>query len=248
VRAVNLIPADQRRGAGGIGGRSGGVVYVLTGGLAVLVLLGVIYALAVHDVHNKNSQLAVVTQQVNSVTSEAQALSPYVQFAATSANEVSQVNLLADSRFDWPTAMRQLALALPGDVTLTSFSATAGSGPVNTSGETDTAFILDGCATRQSETAEVLTRLASVPGVDSVALTNTIEDAKPGKSGAAGAPGGAAGGCPYVMFSLAVNYAASYTIPDTKTSTASRPGQTVSSASSPTVSTAAKQQTTGVAP
>jgi hypothetical protein len=246
VRAVNLIPADQRRGAGGIGGRSGGVVYVLTGGLAVLVLLGVIYALAVHDAANKTSQLAVVTQQVSTVTSEAAALSPYVQFAATSANEVSQVNLLAESRFDWPTAMRQLALALPSDVTLTSFSATAGTGPVNTSGETDTAFNLTGCATRQSETAEVLTHLASVPGVDNVTLTNTVENGKPSKAGAAGSAGG--GGCPYVEFTLAVNYSGSYTVPNSKAPTASHSGQTASSASSPTVSTAAKQQTTGVAP
>ena len=44
MRAVNLIPADERRGAGGIAGRSGGVVYVLVGGLAVLVALGVVPA------------------------------------------------------------------------------------------------------------------------------------------------------------------------------------------------------------
>jgi hypothetical protein len=30
VRAVNLIPAEERRGAGGLAGRSGGVVYVLS--------------------------------------------------------------------------------------------------------------------------------------------------------------------------------------------------------------------------
>ena len=33
MRAVNLIPADQRRGAGGLAGRSGGIVYVVAGGL-----------------------------------------------------------------------------------------------------------------------------------------------------------------------------------------------------------------------
>jgi hypothetical protein len=244
VRAVNLIPADQRRGAGGIGGRSGGVVYVLTGGLAVIVLLGVLYALAVHDVSNKTTQLAVATQQVTNVNSEAAALAPYVQFSTISTNEVSQVSTLAKSRFDWPTAMRQLALALPSDVTLTSFSATAGNGPLTATGAAGTSFALNGCATRQVEIAKVLTRLASVPGVDNVTLTNTIEGAKLDKSAGA-TSAGSSGGCPYVTFSLAVNYSATYTVPDVKPSAS---GRGKSTPSSPTLSTAAKQQTTGVAP
>ena len=41
VKAVNLIPPDQRRGAGGLAGRTGGIVYVVVGGLAVIVALGV---------------------------------------------------------------------------------------------------------------------------------------------------------------------------------------------------------------
>ena len=42
MRAVNLIPAEQRRGAGGLAGRTGGVVYVVLGMLVVLVALGVV--------------------------------------------------------------------------------------------------------------------------------------------------------------------------------------------------------------
>jgi Tfp pilus assembly protein PilN len=247
VRAVNLIPADQRRGAGGIGGRSGGVVYVLTGGLAVVALLGVVYALAVHDVASKKTQLAEVTQQVSAVTSQAQSLQPYVSFASVSANEVSQVDTLAKSRFDWPDAMRQVALALPVDVTFTSFSASAGSGPAAADGTTDTTFNLSGCASTQGEIAAVLTNLASVPGVDTVTLTSTTEQRRQRKSGKSmikAAESGSGGGCPLVEFSLAVNYKGSYTVPDTKFST-----QTGSpSASTPTISTAASQQSTGVTP
>ena len=76
VRAVNLIPADQRRGAGGLAGRSGGIVYVLTGGLAVLVALGVVYALAVNSVASRKTELASVTRQVAVVNIEAQTLCP----------------------------------------------------------------------------------------------------------------------------------------------------------------------------
>jgi Tfp pilus assembly protein PilN len=248
VRAVNLIPADQRRGAGGIAGRSGGIVYVLPAGLAVLVLLGVIYALAVHQVADKKGQLAAVTQQVASVNEQAQALAPYVQFAGVSAVEVSQVKTLAGSRFDWPDAMRQLALALPPDVTFTSFNATANQGPANADGSTDTTFTLTGCASTQGEIANVLTNLAGVPGVDDVTLTSTAENLKQTKSGksqvtSAEASGGA---CPFVTFAVDVAYSSAYTIPLQKTGGGASPGQTVSAApSSPTISTAATQQSTG---
>jgi len=125
MRAVNLIPSDQRRGAGGLAGRSGGIVYVLTGGLAVLVALGVVYALAVHSVASRKTDLASVTRQVAVVTAEAQALTPYVQVAGVTTEKVHEVTSLAESRFNWPSAMQQLALSLPGDVTFTSFTATA---------------------------------------------------------------------------------------------------------------------------
>ncbi len=249
MRAVNLIPADQRRGAGGIAGRSGGVVYVLPAALAVLVLIGVVYAFAVHDVASKKSQLAEVTQQANSVSAQAQALAPYVQFAGVSALEVNQVTSLAGQRFNWPSAMRQLALALPSDVTFTAFSATAGAGPANASGSSDTAFNVTGCASTQGEIAHVLTNLAVVPGVDTVTLTSTVEARRQKKSGKSQARAAQAigGTCPLVTFTLGVNYSSAYTIPNSKTPKGTSPGQTVSTpAASPTISTAASQQSTGV--
>ena len=246
MRAVNLIPADQRRGAGGIAGRSGGIVYVLPAGLAVLVLLGVVYALAVHKVAEKKSQLAAVTQQVSSVTAEAQTLAPYVQFAGVSTVEVSQVKTLASSRFDWPNAMRQLALALPPDVTFTGFNASANSGPADANGVSQTVFNLIGCASTQGEIANVLTNLASVPGVTAVSLTSTVEKTRQYKSGKSQIAAAEAIGavCPLVTFTIGVDYTGSYTVPLQKAPSGS--GQSNSTGSSPTISTAATQQSTGV--
>ena len=254
MRAVNLIPAEQRRGAGGIAGRSGGIVWVLTAGLAVLVLLGVVYALAVHKVAAKNSQLASLTQQVTAVNAQAQSLAPYVQVAALSAEKVQEVTTLAKSRFNWPEAMRQLALALPADVTLTSFGATANSGTPDASGVGGTGFNLTGCASTQGEIANVLTDLAAVPGVTAVTLTNTTESQKmttrfSSAKARATATESTGGGCPYVTFTLAVNYSGSYTLPSTKTPSASSGAQTVSTSTGPAViKTAASQQSTGVKP
>ena len=78
MKAVNLIPTEQRRGAGGLAGRSGGIVYVVVGTLAVIVALGVVYASAVKSVADRKGQLTAVTAQVAQVQQQAAALSPFV--------------------------------------------------------------------------------------------------------------------------------------------------------------------------
>ena len=255
MRAVNLIPAEQRRGAGGIAGRSGGIVYVLTGALAVLVVLGVVYALAVHKVADNKGELASVTGQVTAVNAQAQALAPYVSFASATQQQVGQVTTLARQRFDWPSAMQQLALGLPRDVTFTSFAAAAGGGadavtPATAAVTPATAgagasFTITGCATRQGEVATVLENLATVPGVTDVSLTSTVENAKPGKKSSSSLAADST--CPYVTFNLALSYAGAYTVQDSNGSANSASGEqtAASSGSSAAISAAGSQQSTG---
>jgi Tfp pilus assembly protein PilN len=250
VRAVNLIPAEERRGAGGIAGRSGGVVYVITGGLAVLVVLGIVYAAAVHTVAQRKGQLATVTEQVAAVTAENDQLAPFVQFAQISAQQTQQTLSLANQRFDWPDAMEQLALALPSDVTLTSFTATDGATPsaaAATSSSGGPAFTLEGCASAQSEIPAVLTRLAAVPGVATVSLQSTAENKRAKHKVSAKAVEATTSGCPYLSFTLALDYDSSYTVPAVKgLSSGSGGAQTVSSSTgASTVVQTAKQQVTG---
>ena len=266
MRAVNLIPSDQRRGAGGLAGRSGGIVYVLTGGLAVLVALGVVYALAVHSVASRKTDLASVTRQAGIVTAEAQALTPYVQVAGVTTEKVHEVTSLAESRFNWPSALQQLALALPADVTFTSFNATAGGGaPTSTpaattatgsaaASGTGASFSLIGCASTQREVAGVLTNLFQVPGVSNVQLASTVETIAPKKlsrQAALKAALSAGGTCPLVTFTVSLSYAGSYTIPNTKAPKASSGGaQTISSSSgrrTKVVHTAASKHSAGAA-
>ncbi len=186
MRAVNLIPADERRGAGGIAGRSGGLVYVVAAGLLVVVMLGVVYAFAVKDVANKTGQLNQVTREVALVTAEANSLAPYGQVHSLSQSKVSSVVQIAESRFNWPGAMAQLALALPSDVTINSLTGRrrrrrrapaprfrrrrrSAGGPT---------FALAGCASSQSEIATILTRLASVPSVTNVSLADSAKQSR----------------------------------------------------------------------
>jgi hypothetical protein len=244
MRAVNLIPAEERRGAGGLAGRSGGVVYVLTGGLALLVALGVIYASAVHSVAKDEGELASLTTQVAAVNTESQALQPYVAVASISAAKVLQVTALAEQRFNWPTAMAQLALALPNDDSFTALTASPGgagsaaaAGPVS-GGQ---AFDLTGCSNSQGEVPSLLTDLASVPGVTDVALVSTDDNSSVklhglpttlNRGGRPKADEPSSGGCPRVTWTVNLDYAASYTVPNVKLPQGSSTGaQTVSSSS-----------------
>jgi Tfp pilus assembly protein PilN len=250
VRAVNLIPAEQRRGAGGLAGRSGGIVYVLSGGLVLLVVFGVVYALAVHKVSDNKRELASLTQQVASVNTQAQALQPYVQVAQMAAEKVGEVTTLANQRFNWPGAMQQLALALPSDVTLTSFGATTaapGATVPTSAGASNATFTLTGCARSQAEISQVLIDLTSIPGVTNVALDNTAENASYAKISGTTSPEAAAGGCPLVTFNVTLSYSGTYTVPTSNAPSGSTGAQTVSAPTGSTsIKTAASGQSTGV--
>jgi len=241
VKAVNLIPADQRRGAGGLAGRSGGIVYVVAAGLLVVVVLGVFYAFAVKDVANKTGQLNQVTAEVNQVTIQANSLQNYVQVHQLSQTKVKSVVAIAQSRFNWPGAMAQIALALPSDVTfssLTAISANSSSSgtsavPSTTTSAGGPTFALSGCASSQSEIATILNRLQAVPSVTNVSLSDATKqtDAAPNthngtvSRSAAGSQGGK---CPLVSWTISLAYSPSYTVPTQKLPHSSTSPSTVS--------------------
>ncbi|HLW94986.1 MAG TPA: hypothetical protein VKS25_06395 [Solirubrobacteraceae bacterium] len=245
MRAVNLIPADERRGAGGLAGRSGGLVYVVAGGLLVVVVLGVVYAFAVKDVAKKTGQLNQVTREVALVTAQANSLQPYTQVHALSEGKVQSVVSIAESRFNWPAAMEQIALALPSDVTFNSLTAIAGNGssagtavvPSTTSSAGAPTFALSGCASSQSEIATILTRLASVPSVTNVSLADSAKqsDTAPNTRNGTVSRGSAApqsGRCPIVSWTANLSYSGSYTVPNQKLSSSSPSSSTVSRSTS----------------
>ena len=128
MKAINLIPPDQRRGAGGIAGRTGGVAYVVQAALVALVVVGVVYAVSVHDVAKRTTTLAEVTQETTVVKAQIAALQPFVLFQSLSQARIEDVASLAAERFDWPRAMAQVALALPSNVTLNSLAGSAAGG------------------------------------------------------------------------------------------------------------------------
>jgi len=181
-------------------------VYVLLGALAVAVVAIFSYVLVQNSVSDRQAELTKVTRDANVAQAQAAALKPYSEFAQLSATRAQTVNSLANSRFDWEQAMRDLALVLPSNVWLTSFVGTvapgisfgdtgAGSGS-NTgtlrSSQPVPAVELVGCTDSQAEVARVLTRLRLVRGVTQVSLASS-EKADAASSSGGGGGGGAAG-------------------------------------------------------
>jgi hypothetical protein len=237
MRAVNLIPPEQRRGAGGLAGRTGGAVYVIIVALVALVACGLVYALAVHDVAKRTTTLAEVTNQTNAVAAQAAQLQPYVQFHATAQADVETVASLAAQRFDWPRAMQQIALAMAPAVTIASLTGATTGTPapttvpgaavapaVGTTGATTApatttnpalpaTFSLVGCATTQLGVAQLLVRFRELSGVLSASVSTYTKQAalslKPSKA-VAYQP------CAKVTWNMTINYGGGYGIPSPK--------------------------------
>ena len=199
MRAVNLIPRDQRRGGGGgSGGRTGSAVYIVLGALGALVLATAVYTLTGNQVNSRKGEVAKASQEAATLEQQAAALKPYTQFATLSESRVQTVTSLADSRFNWERAMRDLARALPGDVWLTSLIGTVapgvtleGGGGGSTgslrSAVKSPAIEMVGCTDSQSSVSRVMARLRIMRGVQRVSLASSEK-----AEGAAG-PGGGGG-------------------------------------------------------
>jgi Tfp pilus assembly protein PilN len=209
MRAVNLIPVDERSGAD----RSGGAVYILLGILGALVLFTVAWVLVNNQVTSKQSNLEQLRADTTAAQQQAAALAPFRTFASMREKRVETVKSLADSRFAWGPVLRKMSMVLPRDVWLTSMVGTVAPG-VSIEGQGggggDTSALraalpvpaveLQGCTSSQAEVARVLTRLRLIDGVVRVSLASskksdkgTVGSQQPSESDTSTGPAAGAG-------------------------------------------------------
>jgi len=177
VRPVNLIPPDLRRGDSAPL-RTGPLAYIVVGALA-LALIGVtMLVLASSEVAEKKDELVTLRREDAAAKARAEELAPYAQFQVMSQQRVETVAGLADSRFDWPRVMRELALVLPDDVLLTNLTAGAGASGEEAGGEglggiQGPSLELSGCTVGQDSVARFVTALKDIDGVTRVGLQSS---------------------------------------------------------------------------
>jgi Tfp pilus assembly protein PilN len=179
VRPVNLIPQEDRRGAKAplrTGPLSYAIVAVLLlalGGVSLLVLTG-------NKISDRKAEVASLQSQVDAAQAQADQLSSYTHFADLQQARQETVASLASSRFDWERTLHEMALVLPGDVWLTSMTASAASDPSSTSssttavdGVTGPSLDINGCASGHDAVAKFLAALRDIDGVTRVTVLSS---------------------------------------------------------------------------
>jgi Tfp pilus assembly protein PilN len=220
MRAVNLIPSEQRSG-GTVGSRSQGAAFAVPVLLAGLAILALLYGMAHHQAASRRAEAASLEARAQQLQAQAARLASYTSFVAMREQRLQTIAQLVGSRFDWSAAMGELSRVLPSNVSLSSMQgtvgATSGSATSKTSTSTSSSasapvasvtppgtvptFTLTGCATSQAVVAQMLVRLRLVSGVSNV----TLQSSTSSTSGGGGASGSS---CPKgdPVFSVQVSF------------------------------------------
>jgi hypothetical protein len=235
MRAVNLIPQDQR-GTVSAAGRSGGGAYAVLGVVGGLALLALLYGIAKHEISDNKSKAAELSARAAKAEAAATQLAPYTSFIAVRESRIQAVSLLMGTRFDWSHSLHELGRVLPKDASISSIDGTVGSSSASASKSTSTSpsagsssvasatpagtiptLTLDGCATSQGEVALVLQRLRLMDGVGEVKLASSTKS----NSGAAsnGAPGSCAPNDPAFVANVAFDPLPTPAAPSTPSTT-----------------------------
>jgi Tfp pilus assembly protein PilN len=180
VRPVNLIPQEDRRGAKAplrTGPLSYAIVAILLlalGGVTLLVLTG-------NKISDRKAEVASLQSQVDAAQAQADQLSTYTHFADLQQARQETVASLASSRFDWERTLHELALVLPGDVWLTTVTASAAADPSSSTSSSTTAvdgvtgpsLDINGCASGHDAVAKFLAALRDIDGVTRVTVLSS---------------------------------------------------------------------------
>ena len=181
MRAVNLIPAEDRRGLRGGGSGSGIASYIVLGVLAAVVAMSAAYTLANRSVSDHRAELDSVQSQLETAQAQVQRYASYTGFTALRQKRTETVRSLAASRFDWSHALHELARTMPSNAWLTSLKGTVTPGVTIDGGSGDPlratlqkpALEILGCTTSQADVAKVISSLRRVDGVERVSLSSS---------------------------------------------------------------------------
>ena len=180
MKAVNLIPSDQRR-AKASGNMSGGAYGVL-GVLAVLLVMAVAYVMTSNSVNDSQSKAAQARQEAKVAKDKAAQLGSFSDFASIKEQRLTSVMAAAQTRFDWERFMRELSRVMPANSWIhTTNASVSGDTSGGNLSSPDTAVPLPeanlvGCTPRQSEVARMMVRLEQMYRVTDVALNESTQE------------------------------------------------------------------------
>ena len=208
MRAVNLIPPEDRRGDRAPL-RAGPLSYVLLGVLLSAFIGVYLMVSAQNSISENETRVQTLEESLASAQARADALQSFGDFATLEQSRTETVSSLARSRFDWERVLRELALVVPADVTLTSVAGTVSGGAAGTEAEGGGAstgsasvtgvpsLVINGCAASHDSVASLVAALRDIDGVTRVGLGGTSQGSSGGAAtdGTASTAGGVGEGC-----------------------------------------------------
>ena len=194
MRAVNLIPPEDRRGDRAPA-RRGPLAYVVVGGLAAALAAVTLMVLASNQIADQQSEITTLQSQESQAKAEADRLKPFAEFASVQQAREDTVSSLARSRFDWERVLRELAIVMPSDVWLIKLSATVnpnvelqnGADIAQRSEVPGPALEIVGCGASQDSVAGLVAALKDIDGVTRVTVSKSEKPEQDSGTGAASA-------------------------------------------------------------
>jgi hypothetical protein len=182
MKAVNLIPSDQRRARAS--GERSGAAYVVLGVLAVLLVMAVAYVMTGNSANENSTKAHKAKQEADALEAKASQLDSFTDFASIKDQRLAAVMAAAETRFDWERMLREISRVMPKGSWLQTTEASVLGDPTEVVSPADPAAAAPtapaatfvGCTPKQSEVAKILVRLRSMHRVDDVELNESTRE------------------------------------------------------------------------
>src|SRR5438477_10319610 len=202
VRAINLLPRDDRRRKGPSIPTPVAVTSI-AGFTLVAALLGLLFVSAQGTLKSRRLELAQKQQELAAIPVPAQnQVQQQDALVADKKARVTALNAALSRRIAWDRVLREFALVLPDDVWLLNLSARAPTSAATTASTTSTTagstsgtstsagslatgelgFTIDGYTYSHEAVARLLTRLSVIPDLEQVQLEKSEQADLGGRS------------------------------------------------------------------
>jgi Fimbrial assembly protein (PilN) len=204
MRAVNLLPIEQRAGGKSIRQEDPAVVVGSALGVVVMIALIASFLTAHGKASAQQAKLTAARLELAQLSEKRKAelaklkpvkptapVTPIVPPPTVTGQEaswLSSVSQVLGQRIAWDRLLREVSLVMPSDVSLSALTLTA---PATTAGAAPAqGFVITGSAYSYDSVARLLSRLALVPDLENVQLSNSSSGTAPGAAGGSSSSSG----------------------------------------------------------
>jgi Tfp pilus assembly protein PilN len=192
MKAVNLIPTDQRRVQAS--GKGSGSSYILLGVLATLLVMVAGYVFTANNATKRQNETVAAKAEADRLEAQAAQQKDFTNFAQIKETRLASVSTIAGTRFDWERFMRELSRVIPSgswvqttDASVTGTVAgaeatTPAAVPGATAPVPQPKANLVGCTPDQSDAAQMMVRLRQLHRVSDVELNESVTQASGGEA------------------------------------------------------------------